>query len=81
LAFVTIWFRFSKHSFKLAKKIDEAISMFAMVSSNLADLMSATRPRDSHDLHEGTRGGGETTDSGQCESRVHADADDAEHNI
>ena len=55
--------------------------MFAMVSSNLADLMSATRPRDSHDLHEGTRGGGETTDSGQCESRVHADADDAEHNI
>ena len=52
--------------------------MFAMVSSNLADLMGATRPRDSQDQLECPRGGGETTDSGQRESRVHSDVDDAE---
>lgn len=52
--------------------------MFAMVSSNLADLMGATRPRDSQDRPESARGGGETNDSGQRESRVHSDADDSE---
>jgi hypothetical protein len=71
----------SKMLSQTAKKTDEAITMFAMVSSNLADLMGAIRPRDSQDLQECKRVGGETTESGQRESRANSDVDDSEHNI
>lgn len=53
--------------------------MFAMVSSNLADLMGATRPRTSQHLYEKVQDSAETTEPGTLESTAHIDSNDAEH--
>ena len=42
--------------------------MFAMVSSNLADLMSAVRPKTAHQLVESLREGSEVSDAKLLES-------------
>ena len=59
--------------------MNEAIPMFAMVSSNLADLMGATRPRTSQHFYETVQNSAETTDAVPVESRVHIETDEAEH--
>jgi hypothetical protein len=55
--------------------------MFAMVSSNLADLMGATRPRTSQHLYETAQDGAETTDPASRESGSDIESNDAEHRI
>lgn len=55
--------------------------MFAMVSSNLADLMGATRPRTSQHLYETAQDGPETTDPAARESGIDIESNDAEHGI
>ena len=52
LASVTYQFKIAKRSFKLQAKTNEAILMRVMVSLNLADIMTATRPTTSQDLYE-----------------------------
>ena len=53
--------------------------MFAMVSSNLADLMGATRPRTSQNLYEKVQDSAETIDPTTYESAGHFESNDAEH--
>jgi hypothetical protein len=53
--------------------------MFAMVSSNLADLMGASRPRTSKHLREMLQNDAETADPDPGESRGQIDSDDSEH--
>lgn len=53
--------------------------MFAMVSSNLADLMGATRPRTSQNSTEEMRDSAQTTDPATLESTIHIESNDAEH--
>jgi hypothetical protein len=53
--------------------------MFAMVSSNLADLMSATRPRTSQHFREMLQNDAETADPDPGESRGQIDSDNSEH--
>jgi len=55
--------------------------MFAMVSSNLADLMGANRPRTSQHLYETRQNDADTGDAAPVESRVQTTSDDSEHNV
>jgi hypothetical protein len=51
-----------------SSKMNEAILMFVLVSSNLADLMGASRPRSSQHLFEILRADSEVSDTGLVES-------------